>query len=81
MKLPKHSTIASFVHFVVATVIIINLDIPCIPWWIEGGIVGLAMMTPMLIHVGQSDKKPIPIIAFNAVLFGTIAGAIGHYWI
>lgn len=81
MKLPRHSTLASFVHFFVATIIILNSDIPHIPWWLEGGIVGLALMTPMLIHVGHTDKKPLPIITLNAILLGTIAGVVGHYWV
>ena len=80
MKLPRYSTIASFVHFFVATIVILHLDIPHIPWWLEGGIVGLALMTPLLIHVGHTDRKPLPRIAFNAIFFGTIASVIGHYF-
>lgn len=79
MKLPRYSTIASFFHFFFVSIVILNVDIPYIPWWLEGGIVGLVLMIPMLIHVGHSDKKPLPIIAFNAVFFGTLVGIAGHY--
>jgi hypothetical protein len=33
----------------------------------------------MLIQVGHSDKKSLPIIAFNAVILGTLVGLAGHY--
>ena len=79
-KLPRYSITASFVHFLVATVLIVHVDIPHIIWWLEGGIIGFALMIPMLIHVGHTDKKPLPIIAANAILFGTIAGIVSHYY-
>ena len=59
--------------------IMLNVDIPHIPWWLEGGVVGLALTIPMLIQVGHSDKKSLPIIAFNAILLGTLVGLAGHY--
>lgn len=80
-KLPRYTTISSFFHFFFVSIVILNLDIPYLPWWLEGCIVGLALMIPMLIHVGHTDKKSLPIIAFNAIFFGTIAGLIGHYWV
>ena len=55
------------------------IDIPHIPWWLEGGVVGLALTIPMLIQVGHSDKKSLPIITFNAILLGTLVGLAGHY--
>ncbi len=38
-----------------------------------------ALTIPMLIQVGHSDKKSLPIIAFNAILLGTLVGLAGHY--
>lgn len=78
-KLPRYSTIASFFHFFFVSIVILNVDIPHIAWWLEGGMIGLALMIPMLIHVGHSDKKPLPIITFNAILLGTLVGIIGYY--
>lgn len=79
-KLPRFTTLASFFHFFFVSIVILHLDIPYLPWWIEGGLVGFVLMIPMLIHVGQSDKKPLPIIAFNAIFFGTAVAVIGHYF-
>jgi len=78
-RLPKHSTISAFIHYFIATIVIINIDIPQLPWWLEGGILGLALMMPMLIHVGYTDKKPLPIIATNAVVLGSVAEIAAHY--
>ena len=79
-KLPRYSTISAFIHFFVATIIIINIDILLLPWWLEGGVLGFALILPMLIHVGHTDKKPLPIIAANAIVFGSIAEIISYFY-
>lgn len=77
-KLPRHTNIAAFIHYFVATVVIVNIDLP-LPWWIEGGVLGLALMIPTLIHVGHEDRKPLPVITANAVILGEIAAVAAHY--
>ena len=79
LKLPRHTIIASFIHFFVVTVIIFHVAIPFLPWWLKGGLVGLALMLPMLVHVGHDDKKPLPIITANAIVLGSAAGIAAHY--
>ena len=79
LPLPHYSTVSAFFHYFFVSIIILNVDIPHIPWWLEGGVVGLALTIPMLIQVGHSDKKSLPIIAFNAVILGTLVGLAGHY--
>lgn len=78
-KLPRYSIIASFFHFFFVSIVILNINIPHIVWWLEGGIIGLSLMIPMLIHVGHLDKKPLPIITLNSILLGTIVSLLGHY--
>ena len=79
-RLPRHSIVASFFHFFFVSIVILNIEIPFLPWWAKGGIVGCALMIPMLIYVGHFDKKPLGIIAFNSIFFGTIVGFVGHYF-
>ena len=79
LPLPRYSTVSAFFHYFFVSIIILNVDIPHIPWWLEGGVVGLAITIPMLIQVGHSDKKSLPIIAFNAVILGTLVGLAGRY--
>ena len=78
-RLPRYSTIAAFIHYFVATIVIVNIDIPLLPWWLEGGVLGFMLMAPMLIHVGHEDKKPLPIICANAVVFGSVAEIVSHF--
>lgn len=58
-KLPRYSIVSAFFHYFFVSIIILNVDIPHIPWWLEGGVVGLALTIPMLIQVGHSDKKSL----------------------
>lgn len=78
-KLPRHTTIAAFIHYFFATVVIMNIDVPGLPWWLEGGVVGLCLMLPMLVHVAHQSMKPVPVIVANAVIFGTLAGVARHF--
>lgn len=79
MKLPKYSTVSAFIHYFVATIVIVNIDIPQLPWWLEGGVLGFALMLPMLIHVGHSDKKALPVISANAIILGSVAEIVSHF--
>ena len=79
-KLPRYTTVSAFFQYFFVAIVILNIDIPHVTWWLEGGIVGLALIIPMLVHVGHSDKKPLPIIAFNAIFLGTLVSIVGHYW-
>lgn len=78
-KLPRHSTLSAFFHYFFVAIIILNVDIPHVTWWLQGGIVSLALIIPMLILIENSDKKSLPIITFNAIILGTLIGLAGHY--
>lgn len=78
-KMPKYSTVSAFIHYFIATIVIINIDIPWLPWWLKGGIVGLALTLPMLIQVGHDDKKALPPMTINAVVLGSIVGIVSHF--
>lgn len=78
-KLPRYTTVAAFIHYFVATVVIVNIDIPALPWWLEGGVLGFVLMLPMLIHVGHTDKKPIPVIATFAIVLGSFAEIVSYF--
>ena len=77
-KLPRYSTVSAFIHFFVATIVIVNINIPQLPWWLAGGVIGLALMLPMIIHVAHTDRKPIPIITMNAIVLGTVAKVVSY---
>jgi hypothetical protein len=81
LKLPRYTIIAAFIHYFVATIVIFHINIPGISWWLKGGVLGFALMLPMLIHVGHDDKKPLPIMTVNAIVLGSLAGILAHYLI
>lgn len=78
-KLPARTNVAAFIHYFFVSVVIVNIDLPFIPWWLEGGIIGLALMIPTLIQVSQTDKKSLPVITINAIVLGTLAGVAGYF--
>jgi hypothetical protein len=78
-KLPKYSTTASFFYYFFISIIIVNIDLPYLPWWLQGGLISFVMMIPILIHVGHTDKKPVPIITVNSIVIGTLIGIAGHF--
>lgn len=77
-KLPLYTNVAAFVHYFVITIVIVFVDIPLLPWWLEGGVVGLALTLPLMIHASHHDKKPLPFIAANALVLGSMAKIISH---
>ena len=34
-KLPRYSIVSAFFHYFFVSIIILNVDIPHIPWWLE----------------------------------------------
>jgi hypothetical protein len=78
-KLPKHSTISAFIYYFFISIVIVNIDLPHIPWWLEGGLIAFALMIPTLILIGHSDKKAVPIVAANSIIIGTLIGIAGHF--
>jgi hypothetical protein len=46
---------------------------------LEGGLISFALMIPMLLHVGHTDRKPLPVITANSIIIGTLVGIAGHF--
>jgi len=78
-KLPRYSTVSAFIYYFFISIIIVNIDLPHIAWWLEGGFISFALMVPMLIHIGHTDKKPLPVITANSIIIGTLVGVAGHF--
>ena len=78
-KLPKHSTVSAFIYYFFIAIVIVNIDLPYIAWWLEGGLISFALMIPTLILIGHTDKKAIPIITANSIIIGTLIGIAGHF--
>lgn len=78
-KLPKRAIVSAFLQYLFVSVIIINIDLPNVVWWIEGGLIALMMAIPIVIIIAEADKKSVPIILANAVVLGTLIALAGHF--
>ena len=78
-KLPKRAIVSAFLQYLFVSVIIINIDLPNVVWWIEGGLIALMMAIPIIIIIAETDKKSVPIILANAVVLGTLIALAGHF--
>lgn len=78
-KLPKRAIVSAFLQYLFVSVIIINIDLPNVVWWIEGGLIALMMAIPIVIIIAETDKKSVPIILANAVVLGTLIALAGHF--
>ena len=79
-KLGKRAIASAFLQYFFVSIIIVNIDLPGIFWWVQGGVVSLAMALPIIIIISGKDKKVIPIIASMAVVLGTLISFAGHYF-
>jgi hypothetical protein len=78
-KLDKQSTISAFLQYLFVAIIIVNIDLPYITWWLEGALISLALALPMVVLISATDKKAVPVILTMAVILGTLIGVAGHF--
>ncbi|MBN1500330.1 MAG: hypothetical protein JW982_09245 [Spirochaetes bacterium] len=80
-KMNKKAILSAFLQYFFAGIIITNIDLPLIPWYLEGGITAFMMALPVVIIVSTEDKKAVPIILTMSVIPGTLISLAGHYFI
>lgn len=78
-NLPLRSAVSAFLQYLFLSVLIVNADIPHIPWWMQGSIISLMMAIPISIIIDREERKNLPLIFINAVVLGTLIGIAGHY--
>lgn len=78
-KLDKRATISAFLHYFFVSIVIVNISLPGVVWWLQGSIISLALALPIIIIVSENDKKAVPIIASMAVILGALIGIAGHF--
>ena len=77
-KFDKRATISAFLQYFFASIIIVNIDLPHIVWWLQGGLISVALALPVIFIVSTQDKKAVPIILTMAAILGTLIGIAGH---
>ena len=78
-KLDKRASISAFLQYFFVSIIIVNIDLPHIVWWLQGGLISVAFALPVVFIVSSQDKKAVPIILTMAAILGTLIGIAGHY--
>jgi hypothetical protein len=78
-KLEKRATISAFLQYFFVSVIIVNIDLPHIAWWLQGGLISFALSLPVVFLVAKADKRAVPIILTMAIVLGTLIGIAGHF--
>ncbi len=78
-KLEKRATISAFLQYFFVSIIIVNIDLPHIAWWLQGGLISFALSLPVVFIISKEDRKSVPIILTMAVILGTLIGIAGHF--
>ena len=78
-KMDKHSILSAFLQYFFVSIVIVNINLPGIAWWLQGGIIALALACPILVIVSAKEAKSVPIIAGMSIVLGTLIGIAGHY--
>ena len=78
-RLEKRATISAFLQYFFVSIVIVNIDLPYITWWLEGSLISLCLALPIVIIVSATDKKSIPIILTMSIILGALIGIAGHF--
>ncbi|ULQ61022.1 hypothetical protein K7I13_07155 [Brucepastera parasyntrophica] len=78
-KLDRRATISAFLQYLFLSIIILNIDLPYVIWWLQGGLISLAFSLPIVLIVSINDKKSVAIITANSIILGTLIGIAGHF--
>lgn len=78
-KMDKRSIISAFLQYFIVSIIIVNIDLPGIIWWLQGSIIAFALAIPIIIIVSEKDRKAVPIIASMSIILGALIGITGHF--
>jgi hypothetical protein len=78
-KMDKRSVLSAFLQYFFVSIIIVNINLPGVIWWLQGSIIALALAIPVIIIVSEKDKKAVPIIATMSIILGTLISIAGHF--
>lgn len=78
-KLEKRAIVSAFLQYFFVSIIIVNIDLFGIVWWLQGGVISFALALPVIVIVSGKEKNAIPAIAGMSVILGTMIGCAGHF--
>ena len=78
-KLDKKANISAFLQYFFVSIIIVNIDLPHVVWWLQGGLISVALSLPVVVLFASEDRKAVPIVLTMAAILGTLIGIAGHF--
>ena len=78
-RLPLRSCLSAFFMYLFAVVLVLCSTLPYRAWWADGMAVTLMLMLPVLFTFSGKERKAIPVVLFNALLFGFLISAAEKY--
>jgi len=78
-KMDRRAIVSAFLQYFFASVVILNINLPLVPWFLQGGLIALCLALLIVIIVSVTDKKAVPAIAGMSVIRGTLISAAGHF--
>lgn len=78
-KMDKRAIISAFLQYFFVSIVILNIKLPGIAWWLQGSIVSFCLALPIIVLVSTNDKKSVPIIAVMSIVLGTIISVAGYF--
>lgn len=78
-KISARSCLSAFFIYFFAAVITFYSDLPYLPWWADGMGITLMLMIPVLFTFSGKERKAIPVVLFNALLFGFLISVAERY--
>ena len=73
------SCFSAFFVYLFAAVLVFNGRLPYLPWWAQGMAVVMMLTVPLLFAFSGKERKAIPVVVFNALLFGFLISAAARY--
>ena len=78
-RLPMRSIVSAFLQYFFVSIIIVNIDLFGILWYLQGAIISFALALPIVVIVARSDRRAVPPMVVMSVLIGTLVSVAGHF--
>lgn len=78
-KMDRRAIVSAFLQYVFVSIVILNIQLPGIVWWLQGSVVSFCLALPIIIIVSTNDKKAVPIIAVMSIILGAIISVAGYF--
>jgi len=79
-KMDNKSIASAFLQYFFVSIVIVNINLPGVVWWLQGGLISFALVLPIAIVISSVDRKAIPIILSMSVILGSLIGLASHLW-